>query len=102
MLLVYMIKSFVLSLVYLKRVFATVRITKTAFRFDNHRILVFKAYLIDNIHERYDLAFAWIYQEYVHANGYLTVSETNQTKDLTKYDHLLCQLLEYLQENNHE
>ncbi len=63
---------------------------------------MFRDYLIADIHQRYDLAFAWIYQEYVHANGYLTASEVNKTKDLTKYNHLLCQLLEYLQENDQE
>ena len=55
-----------------------------------------------DIQQRYDLALAWIYQEYVHAHGYLTASEVNKTKDLTKYDRLLCQLLEYLQAKDHE
>jgi hypothetical protein len=65
-------------------------------------LLVFKDYLIADIHQRYDLAFAWIYEEYVHANGYLTAFEANKKKDFTKYDHFLCQFLEYLQENDHE
>jgi hypothetical protein len=64
--------------------------------------IVLKDYLIADIHQRYDLAFAWIYQEYVNANGYLRTTEGDKKKDLTKYDQLLCQLLEYLKDKDHE
>ena len=63
---------------------------------------MFRQYLLADIHQRYDLAFAWIYQTYAQANGYLTKSRTNQRKDFSKYDRLLCQLLEDLQANDQE
>lgn len=65
-------------------------------------LLVFREYLLADIHQRYDLVFAWIYREYARANGYLGNSKTHQRKDYTRYDHLLCQILQYLQDNDSE
>ena len=60
--------------------------------------LVYEDYIFADVRKRHDLAFSWLYQEYVYANGYLSIIEPNKRKDFTKYDDTLCRLLEYLQE----
>lgn len=60
--------------------------------------LVYEDYIFAEVRKRHDLAFAWLYQEYVYANGYLSILDPNKRKDFTKYDDTLCRLLEYLQE----
>ncbi len=61
-------------------------------------VLVYEDYIFADVRKRYDLAFAWLYQEYVYANGFLSILDKNKKKDFTKYDDTLCRLLEYLQE----
>ena len=61
-------------------------------------VLVYEDYVFGDVRKRHDLAFAWLYQEYVYANGYLSILDPNKRKDFTKYDDTLCRLLEYLQE----
>ncbi|CAF0762345.1 unnamed protein product [Rotaria sordida] len=56
---------------------------------------IYEDYIFADVYKRYDLVFAWIYQEYVYANGYLI---SNKKKDFIKYDNILCRLLECLQE----
>ncbi|CAF3567941.1 unnamed protein product, partial [Rotaria sp. Silwood2] len=58
----------------------------------------YEDYIFADVRKRHDLAFAWLYQEYVYANEYLSMLDPNKRKDFTKYDDTLCQLLEYLQE----
>ena len=60
--------------------------------------LVYEEYIFADVRKRHDLAFAWLYQEYVYANGFLSSLDPNKRKDFTKYDDTLCRLLEYLQE----
>ncbi len=60
--------------------------------------LAYEDYIFGDVRKRHDLAFAWLYQEYVYANGYLSILDPNKKKDFTKYDDTLCRLLEYLQE----
>ncbi|CAF1109993.1 unnamed protein product [Adineta ricciae] len=59
---------------------------------------IYEDYIFAEVRKRYDLAFAWLYQEYVYANGYLSILDPNKRKDFTKYDDTLCRLLDYLQE----
>ncbi|CAF3578437.1 unnamed protein product [Rotaria sordida] len=56
---------------------------------------IYEDYIFADVYKRYDLVFAWVYQEYVYANGYLI---SNKKKDFIKYDNILCRLLECLQE----
>ncbi|CAF5131465.1 unnamed protein product, partial [Rotaria sp. Silwood1] len=58
----------------------------------------YEDYIFADVRKRHDLAFAWLYQEFVYANGYLSILDPNKRKDFTKYDDTLCRLLEYLQE----
>lgn len=60
--------------------------------------LVYEEYIFADVRKRHDLAFSWLYQEYVYANGYLNILDPNRRRDFTKYDDTLCRLLEYLQE----
>lgn len=60
--------------------------------------LAYEDYIFADVRKRHDLAFAWLYQEYAYANGYLNMLDPNRRKDFTKYDDTLCRLLEYLQE----
>jgi hypothetical protein len=64
----------------------------------NLDFLAYEDYIFADVRKRHDLAFAWLYQEYVYANGYLSILDPNKKKDFTKYDDTLCRLLEYLQE----
>jgi hypothetical protein len=50
-------------------------------------------YMFADERKRHGLALAWLYQEYVYANGYLSILDQNKKKDFT-----LCRLREYLQE----
>ncbi|CAF3368490.1 unnamed protein product [Rotaria sp. Silwood1] len=59
---------------------------------------IYEDYIFADVRKRHDLAFAWLYQEFVYANGYLSILDPNKRKDFTKYDDTLCRLLEYLQE----
>jgi len=59
---------------------------------------IYEEYIFADVRKRHDLASAWLYQEYVYANGYLSMLDPNQRKDFTKYDDTLCRLLEHLQE----
>lgn len=60
--------------------------------------LVYEDYIFADVRKRHDLAFAWLYQEYAYANGYLNMLDQTRRKDFSKYDDTLCRLLEYLQE----
>lgn len=77
--------------IHQKMIISLVHLSEPSFR------NCFEDYIFADIHKRYNLAFAWIYQEYVYANGYLMNLEINKKKDFTKYDDILCRLLEYLQ-----
>jgi len=72
-------------------------ILQISIKYEYISILVYRDFIFADINDRYDLALIWIYREYVHASGYLIESQTNQ---LTRYDQLLCEFLEYLQENS--
>ncbi|CAF3376193.1 unnamed protein product [Rotaria socialis] len=63
---------------------------------------IYEDYIFADVHERYDLAFIWLYQEYVYANGYLTIFDRNKKKNFTKYDNILCRLLEYFFQEKYE
>lgn len=64
--------------------------------------LVYEDYIFTDVCQRYDLAFTWLFQEYVNANGYVKIIEPNQKKDFTKYDNILYRLLKYLKEKDYE
>ncbi|CAF3451513.1 unnamed protein product [Rotaria sp. Silwood1] len=68
--------------------------TSLVYLFEESFHNIYEDYIFADVYKRYHLAFTLIYHEYVYARGYLV---SNKNKDFTKYDHILCRLLECLQ-----
>ena len=61
-------------------------------------LTVLEEHIFSDIRNRYDLAFSWLYQEYVNCQGFNTTAVPGKTVDMASYDECLTRLLKTISE----
>lgn len=63
---------------------------------------VLQEYIFEDLRNRSDLAFAWLYQEYANCQGFCASNLRNERTSLASYDECLTRLLSGLLERTEQ